>query len=82
MTVTTVEEAQAHLPALIAQLKPGEEVVIVEIEGTDNLNRPERRVRESLEEWLNDALVCLVGQTRLLDALVEELLRRLLGIAA
>jgi antitoxin (DNA-binding transcriptional repressor) of toxin-antitoxin stability system len=30
MTTATIEEAQAHLPALIAQLKPGEEVVIVE----------------------------------------------------
>ena len=30
MTTATIEEVQAHLPALIAQLKPGEEVVIVE----------------------------------------------------
>ncbi|MCD4728602.1 MAG: type II toxin-antitoxin system Phd/YefM family antitoxin [Pirellulales bacterium] len=30
MTTATIEEAQAHLATLIAQLKPGEEVVIVE----------------------------------------------------
>ena len=30
MTTATIEEAQAHLAALIAQLKPGEEVIIVE----------------------------------------------------
>jgi antitoxin (DNA-binding transcriptional repressor) of toxin-antitoxin stability system len=38
MTTTTIEEAQAHLPALIARLKPGEEVVIVE------RNRPVARL--------------------------------------
>jgi antitoxin (DNA-binding transcriptional repressor) of toxin-antitoxin stability system len=30
MTTATIEEAQAHLATLIAQLKPGEEVMIVE----------------------------------------------------
>lgn len=30
MTTATIEEAQVHLAALIAQLKPGEELVIVE----------------------------------------------------
>jgi antitoxin (DNA-binding transcriptional repressor) of toxin-antitoxin stability system len=30
MTTATIEEAQAHLATLIARLKPGEEVVIVE----------------------------------------------------
>jgi antitoxin (DNA-binding transcriptional repressor) of toxin-antitoxin stability system len=30
MTTVTIEEAQARLPAMIAQLKPGEELVITQ----------------------------------------------------
>jgi antitoxin (DNA-binding transcriptional repressor) of toxin-antitoxin stability system len=45
MVTATIQEAQVHLPSLIAQLKPGEELVIIE------RNRPVARlVAEPSEE--------------------------------
>jgi antitoxin (DNA-binding transcriptional repressor) of toxin-antitoxin stability system len=45
MATATIEEVQSHLGALIAQLKPGEELVIIE------RNRPVARlVAEPTEE--------------------------------
>jgi antitoxin (DNA-binding transcriptional repressor) of toxin-antitoxin stability system len=34
MTTATIQEVQTHLPALIAQMKPGEELVITEHDQT------------------------------------------------
>jgi antitoxin (DNA-binding transcriptional repressor) of toxin-antitoxin stability system len=62
MVTATIQEAQVHLPALIAQLKPGEELVIIE------RNRPVARlVAEHSEEPRQRKLGGGIGKLRIIE---------------
>jgi antitoxin (DNA-binding transcriptional repressor) of toxin-antitoxin stability system len=62
MVTATIQEAQIHLSSLIAQLKPGEELVIIE------RNRPVARlVAERGEEPRQRKLGGGIGKLRIIE---------------